>query len=324
MKKIFSLMLAVLMLVCLFAGCGEKSADKTTIKIAAISGPTGMGMVSLMEETALGNAKHDYKFTVVTDPTQIVGKITSKEFDIAAVPTNMASAIYKKTSGGVSVLALNTSGNLFIIEKNNTISQIADLRGKTIYATGQGANPEFILNYVLKKNGLTVGTDVEVQYVADAKALIGVLKQNDNAILLAPQPAATSILGAIEGSKAVIDMTKEFETAAGKKMYMGCIIVRNEFLQANELAVKEFLKEYEASVNVILNDNDKGAALCEKYEIIPQAAIAKKAIPTSGVCFVAGEEMKTALADYLAICLAEMPKLVGGELPGDDFYFTGK
>lgn len=324
MKKIFSLMLAVLMLVCLFAGCGEKSADKTTIKIAAISGPTGMGMVSLMEETALGNAKHDYKFTVVTDPTQIVGKITSKEFDIAAVPTNMASAIYKKTSGGVSVLALNTSGNLFIIEKNNTVSKIADLRGKTIYATGQGANPEFILNYVLKKNGLTVGTDVEVQYVADAKALIGVLKQNDNAILLAPQPAATSILGAIEGSKAVIDMTKEFETAAGKKMYMGCIIVRNEFLQANELAVKEFLKEYEASVNVILNDNDKGAALCEKYEIIPQAAIAKKAIPTSGVCFVAGEEMKTALADYLAICLAEMPKLVGGELPGDDFYFTGK
>ncbi|MBQ8303480.1 MAG: ABC transporter substrate-binding protein [Clostridia bacterium] len=324
MKKIFSLMLAVLMLVCLFAGCGEKSADKTTIKIAAISGPTGMGMVSLMEETALGNAKHDYKFTVVTDPTQIVGKITSKEFDIAAVPTNMASAIYKKTSGGVSVLALNTSGNLFIIEKNNTVSKIADLRGKTIYATGQGANPEFILNYVLKKNGLTVGTDVEVQYVADAKALIGVLKQNDNAILLAPQPAATSILGAIEGSKAVIDMTKEFETAAGKKMYMGCIIVRNEFLQANELAVKEFLKEYEASVNVILNDNDKGAALCEKYEIIPQATIAKKAIPTSGVCFVAGEEMKTALADYLAICLAEMPKLVGGELPGDDFYFTGK
>ncbi|MBE6770066.1 MAG: ABC transporter substrate-binding protein [Ruminococcaceae bacterium] len=324
MKKIFSLLLAVLMVVLVVAGCAPKQAEKTTMKIAAISGPTGMGMVSLMEETALGNAKHDYKFTVVTDPTQIVGKITSKEFDIAAVPTNMASAIYKKTSGGVSVLALNTGGNLFIIEKKNTVSKIADLKGKTIYATGQGANPEFILNYVLKSNGLTVGTDVEVEYVADAKALIGVAQQNDDAVLLAPQPAATSILGTIKGSKAVIDMTKEFETAAGKKMYMGCIIVRNEFLKENELAVKEFLKEYEASVNVILNDIEKGAALCEKYEIIPKAAVAKQAIPTSGVCFVAGEEMKTALADYLSICLAEMPKLVGGELPGDEFYFTGK
>ena len=324
MKKFFSVMLAVLMLTLCFVGCGEKTAEKTTMKIAAISGPTGMCMVSLMEETALGNAKHDYKFTVVTDPTQIVGKITSKEFDIAAVPTNMASAIYQKTSGGISVLALNTSGNLFIIEKNNTVSKIADLKGKTVYATGQGANPEFILNYVLKKNGLTVGTDVKVQYVADAKALVGVFKQNSDAILLAPQPAAASILGAIKGSKTVIDMTKEFENAAGKKMYMGCIVVRNEFLEQNELAVKEFLKEYEASVNVILNDVEKGAALCEKYEIIPQAAVAKRAIPTSGVCFVAGAEMKTALQEYLSICLAEMPKLIGGKLPGEEFYFGAK
>ena len=324
MKKVFSVALAVLMLVLCFAGCGEKVAQKTTMKIAAISGPTGMGMVSLMEQTALGNAKHDYKFTVVTDPTQVVGKITSKEFDIAAVPTNMASAIYQKTSGGISVLALNTSGNLFIIEKNNTVSKIADLKGKTVYATGQGANPEFILNYVLKKNGLTVGTDVKVEYVADAKALIGVFKQNEDAILLAPQPAAASILNAVKGSKTVIDMTKEFENAAGKKMYMGCIVVRNEFLKENELAVKEFLKEYETSVNVILNDAETGAALCEKYEIIPQAAIAKKAIPTSGVCYVDGGEMKTALQEYLSICLEEMPKLIGGKLPGEDFYYVAK
>ncbi len=322
MKKIFSLALVVLMLVTVFAGCG--AAPKTTMKIAVISGPTGMGAVSLMEKDNEGAAKHDYEFTVVTDPTQIVGKITSKEVDIAAVPTNMASALYQKTSGGVSVLALNTSGNLFIIEKNNTVSKIADLKDKTVYATGQGANPEFILNYVLKKNGLTVGTDVKVEYVADAKALIGVIKQNENAILLAPQPAAASILGAIEGSKTVIDMTKEFETAAGKKMYMGCIVVRNEFLENNKAAVNEFLKEYEESVNVILNDVETGAALCEKYEIIPQAAIAKKAIPTSGVCYVDGGEMKTALADYLAICLAEMPKLIGGKLPGEEFYYTAK
>ena len=322
MKKIFSLTLAVLMLVLVVAGCG--GAERTTIKIAAITGPTGMGMVSLMEKDTEGTAKHDYEFTVVTDPTQIVGKITSKEVDIAAVPTNMASAIYQKTSGGVSVLALNTSGNLFIIEKNNTISTIADLKGKTVYSTGQGANPEFILNYVLKKNNLTAGTDVQVEYVADAQALIAALKQNPDAILLAPQPAASSILANVEGSKTVIDMTAEFEKAANKKMYMGCIIVRNEFLEANKAAVNEFLKEYEASVNVILTDTETGAALCEKYEIIPKAAIAKKAIPTSGVCFVSGDEMKTALSEYLAICFEEMPKLIGGKLPGEEFYYTGK
>ena len=324
MKKTVSILLTLILVMGLFAGCGEPAAQRTTMNIYAIKGPTGIGMVSLMEADANGTAKHDYNFTVVGEPTAVIGKISSKEADIAAVPTNMASALYKKTSGGITVLALNTSGNLFIMEKGNTISSIADLKGKTVYSTGQGANPEFAINYILKKNNLTVGTDVKVEYLAQNDELVAKLKTNDDAILLAPQPAAATVLAKVEGSRLAIDMTKEFEKAAGTDMYMGCIVVRNEFLEKNEAAVKEFLKEYEASVKAVLEDTDGAATLCEKYQIIPSAAIAKKAIPQSGVCYVDGEDMKTALSAYLNICKAEMPKLIGGEVPGEAFYYTGK
>lgn len=322
MKKIVSILLALVFVVGLFAGCS--GAERTAMNVYAIKGPTGIGMVSLMEAKEKGEAKHDYNFTVVSDPSEVVGKITSKEADIAAVPTNMASAIYKKTSGAVTVLALNTSGNLFIMEKGNGINTIADLKGKTVYATGQGANPEFAINYILKKNNLTIGTDVKVEFVAQNDELIAKIKKNDDAILLVPQPAAATILSKVEGTRLAIDITKEFEKAAQTPMYMGCIIVRNEFLEANKAAVKEFVKEYEASVNAVLNDTDAAAALCEKYQIIPSAAIAKKAIPQSGVCYVDGEEMKTKLNAYLEICKSEMPKLIGGEVPVENFYYLDK
>ena len=322
MKKTVSILLTLILIVGLFAGCG--GAERTTMNVYAIKGPTGIGMVSLMEAKEKNETKHDYNFTVVSDPTEVVGKITSKEADIAAVPTNMASTLYKKTSGAITVLALNTSGNLFIMEKGNTINTIADLKGKTVYSTGQGANPEFAINYILKKNNLTIGTDVKVEFLAQNDELIAKIKKNDDAILLVPQPIAATALTKVEGTRLAIDVTEEFEKAAGTEMYMGCIIVRNEFLKANEAAVKEFIKEYKKSVEAVLNDNDTAATLCEKYQIIPSAAIAKKAIPQSGVCYVDGAEMKTKLNAYLEICKSEMPKLIGGEVPVESFYYLDK
>ena len=324
MKKTVSILLVLVLVVGLLAGCGERSSQRTAMNVYAIKGPTGIGLVSLMQADENGTAKHDYNFTVVAEPSEVIGKISSKEADIAAIPTNMASALYKKTSGGITVLALNTSGNLFIMEKGNEINSISDLKGKTVYSTGQGANPEFIINYILKKNNLNVGTDVKVEYLAQNDELVAKLKTNDNAILLAPQPAAATVLSKVEGSRLAIDMTDEFEKASGVNMYMGCIVVRNEFLKENEAAVKEFLNEYEASVNKVLNDTDGCATLCEKYQIIPAFKIAQKAIPESGVCYLDGEDMKIALSKYLKICLGEMPKLIGGEVPSEAFYYTGK
>lgn len=316
-------------MVLVFAGCGAKEPTKTpaadkTVKanVFMISGPTGIGAVNLMSADEAGTAKGDYEFTVVANPTEIVAKISNKEADIAAVATNMASTIYNKTNGGVTVLAVNTLGVLNVLTNGTEIKTLADLKGKKVYTTGQGANPEYVIDYLLEKNGVNPDTDVDLQFKAEGTELVSVWATDPTAVIIAPQPVASSVLAKYKGSKLAIDLTDEWDKVGeNSALMMGCVIVRNEFLNANKATVDLFLEEYEASIKKATEDLDGTAALCEKYGIVAKAAVAKKAIPASNICFVTGNEMKTKLSGYLAVLFAADKKAVGDKLPADDFYY---
>lgn len=331
MKKIISLLL-VLALVFVFAGCAAKQPTETpddaekTVKanVFMISGPTGIGAVNLMSADEAGTAKGDYEFTVVTAPTEIVAKISNKEADIAAVATNMASAIYNKTEGGVTVLAVNTLGVLNVLTNGTEINTLADLKGKKIYTTGQGANPEYVIDYLLTKNGVNPDSDVEMIFKAEGTELVTVWATDPDAVIIAPQPVASSILAKYTGSRLAIDLTDEWDKVGDNSaLMMGCVIVRNEFLEANKATVELFLEEYEASIKKANEDVQGTAALCEKYGIVAKAAIAQKAIPNCNICFVTRNEMKTKLSGYLAVLFAADKTSVGGKLPADNFYYGG-
>lgn len=328
MKKIISLLLVFIM-VFAFASCGKEPVgtdEDATVKanVFMISGPTGIGAVNLMEASKNGTAKGDYNFTVVTAPTEIVAKISNKEADIAAVATNMAASIYNRTSGGITVLAVNTLGVLNVLTNGTEITSLKDLKGKKVYTTGQGANPEYVIDYLLTKNGVNPETDLDLQFKAEGTELATIWATEPNAVIIAPQPVASSILAKYNGSKLAIDLTDEWEKLGDNSaLMMGCVIVRDEFLEQNKATVQLFLEEYEASIKKANQEVDSTAALCEKYGIVAKAGIAKKAIPLSNVCYVTGKEMKTNLSGYLAVLFAADKKAVGGKLPADDFYYEG-
>lgn len=330
MKKLVSLLL-VFVMVFAFASCGKKTetpqnAQEPTVKanVFMISGPTGIGAVNLMEADELGSAKGDYEFTVVAAPTEIVAKISNKEADIAAVATNMAATIYNRTNGGVTVLAVNTLGVLNVLTNGTEITSLADLKGKKVYSTGQGANPEYVIDYLLTKNGVNPDTDLDLQFKAEGTELVTIWATEPDAVIIAPQPVATSILNKYQGSKLAIDLTDEWDKVGdGSALMMGCVIVRNEFLQDHPATVKLFLEEYEESIKKTNSDVEGTATLCEKFGIVAKAALAKRAIPASNVCFVTGSDMKTKLSGYLAVLFAADKTAIGGKLPQDNFYYEG-
>ena len=223
----------------------------------------------------------------------------------------------------MTVLAVNTLGVLSLLGNGQEAASIADLAGKTIYAPGQGANPEYILRYVLitKQQRQTPGKDVTIQFVGEGSELLTVWQSDPDAVILAPQPVATSILMQNENAAKLFDMTEEWSKISGNQLMMGCVIVRNAFLQENPGAVELFLKEYAASIEKAQTDVEGTAALCEQYGLIPKAALAQKAIPSCGLTFVTGAEMETDLSAYLQVMYDADPKSVGGALPGDDFYY---
>lgn len=329
MKKFVSLLAAVLLVIGMLAGCdravGEDEYEAVDINITAIAGPTGVGLVQLMENQDAGKAANNYTFNVVSAPEQAVAAISNGSADIAAVPTNLASTLYTKTEGKVQVLALNTLGVLHILSNGEEIASVEDLKGKTIYTSGQGANPEYILKYVLENNGIDPEEDVTIEYVADNDTLATVIANGTAKVAMVPEPKASAVLMQNENVKRVLNMTEEWNKVSADDcvLVMGCVIARKEFVEQNPEAVEMFLKEYKASIEAVKADVEAAATLCETYGIIPKAALAKLAIPNCGLTFTDLGVMRHYLEAYLNVLYDYNPATIGGQLPAEDFYYVG-
>lgn len=324
MSKVVSALLCVALLAGVLAGCGTK--EKAELSVVAMTGPTGIGMVKLMSDSEAGETDVNYTFELVGAADEITGKIVNKEVDIAAVPCNLASVLYNKTQGEISVLAVNTKGVLYILEAGGgtSIQSVADLAGKTIVSTGKGTTPEYTLNYILSSNGINPETDVTIEYKSEATEVVAALKQGLCDVAMLPQPMVTAAKAQVEGVRVALDITEEWakiQGETGTELITGCVIVRNEVLENNKKAVDAFLADYKASIAYVNENVADAAKLVAEYGIIANAAIAEKAIPACNITFMGGEEMKANMEGYLGVLAAANPKAVGGALPSEAFYY---
>lgn len=325
MKKVVSVFLALLMVLSLAACTGNEEeqtpAQKTAIRMATLKGPTGIGTAKLMADNDAGTAANQYTVTLCTDPTEVVSGIVAGTYDVAACPLNMASVLYNKTNGNIQMLAINTLGTMYLLSTQE-LTDISELAGKTIISAGQGATPEYVLNYLLEKNGLTDKVTVEYKSEhAEVATLAAAATADDDTFYLLPEPNVTSALLQNSALKNVLDLSKAFETASGVSLAMGCIVAKKDFVQQNKAAIDAFLAEYQKSVEYTSTNLDDTATLCETYGIIPKAAVAKQAIPRCSIAFVTGSEMKTVATENLNVLLAASAQSVGGKLPGDGFWY---
>lgn len=298
-------------------------AEDEKVRVAMLKGPTGLGAAKLMEEK---KDSATMEFTVCAEPTEVVALLTGEKVDIAALPTNMASTLYHKTDGDIQLLALNTLGVLYILENGESVNSLADLAGKKLLATGQGANPEFVLNYLLEENGLTAGEDVEVEWLSSDEVSAR-MAAGEAGLCMLPVPAATSVLMQNSDVRAAVDLNDAWtEAGAEGALTMGCVVVRTEFAQQNPEAVEAFLEEYEASIAYMSDpaNLDSAAALAETYGIVPKAAVAKRALPDANLCFITGDDMMADIQGYYQVLAAADPASIGGSIPDGAFYFDYK
>lgn len=325
MKKGISLLLAVLLVLSL-AACGANtdgnaSDTKTVVRMATLKGPTGIGTAKLWADDDAGKTKNDYTVTLCTDPTEVLNGVVEGSYDVAAVSLNMASVLYNKLNGGVQILAINTLGTLYMLSTQD-LADISALEGKTVVTAGQGATPEYVLNYLLEKNGLTDKVTVEFKSEhAEVATLAAAAGADDQTIYMLPEPNVTASLLQNQALKTVLDVSSAFESASGVSLAMGCIVAKKEFVEQNKDAVDAFLTEYKASVAYTETNLDDTATLCETYGIIPKAAVAKQAIPRCSITCVTGTDMQKIATENLNVLLAASPKAIGGALPADDFWY---
>lgn len=298
---------------------GEASDD--VLRVGSLKGPTTMGLVNLMSEVESG-AKNGYSFEMQSQPDVIMSELVSGKLDIALLPANVAAVAYNKTKHGVSAIDINTLGVLYCVTGDENIKSVKDLAGKTVLSTGQGASPEYVLNYLLEKNGVT---DCDVQFKSEATEIAALLKQDPAQIAILPQPFVTVATAQNDQLKVAFSLTDEWKNVSpDSKLLTGVTVVRNEVLENRAAEVDQFIADHQASTEKAATDVDATAELVAKYGIIAKAPVAKKALPNCNIVAIAGDEMKTDLAGYLQVLFDANPKSVGGTMPDDDFYYLQK
>lgn len=296
-----------------------------TVRGMVLSGTTGFGMAHLMQQSANGATAVKYDISVEADASLINAALIQGSVDIAALPTNAASVVFNKSQGKIQLLALNTRGVLYLLDNGNGITSFADLKGKTVYVPAQ--NPSFIFRYLCEKNGLVVGKDITIDdttYAAPAELQANVASGNVTLAVL-PEPMVTITKANNKDVKTVLDLTAEWDKVSpAGSLVQGCIVVRKEFAEQYPTVVAQFLKDYETSINYLIENPKQASEMIAAQGIFAKAAVAEKAIPNCNVCFVAGEEMKSAMSAFLEIMHGVAPASVGGAIPGDDFYYIAK
>lgn len=323
MHRKLTLVLTVLALCAgLFAQPASEAvtSDATPVRVAALKGPTAMGLVQLMDESGAGTVDgNDYSFSIVASPTEMTPMIVRGEVDIAALPANLASVLYNNTDGGVQVLAVNTLGVLYIVQHGDDVSSVQDLAGKTIYASGKGSTPEYALSYILEEAGLA--DSVTVEWKSEHAECVAAIVNDSDAVALLPQPFVTTAMMQDPSIRVALDLNDAWaEVSPDSALITGVIVARTAFVEANGEAVDSFLAQYRESTDYANSDVAGAAALVGKYDIVPEA-VALKALPECNIVCITGDEMEADLSSYLTVLYEANPASVGGALPAEDFYY---
>ena len=340
MKKTLIILSALCLLLALFAGCGTvntepspssspaagENADLGGVKLATLKGSTTIGLVKLLDDAAAGSLNYTVDNTVYGTADEINTLLINGDIDMAALPCNVASILYNKTQGAVQIAAINTLGVLSVLEVGDSIKSFADLKGKTIYSTGKGTTPEYVLNAILTANGIDPEKDVTIEYKSESTEIAALLTGEtavDGAVAVLPQPYATTVLMTNEKARIALDLTAEWENAGLEgKLVTGVLVVRKDFAEANADLMSAFLSDYADSVAWVNSNADAAAELIVAAGIVAKAPIAVKALPYCNVVFESGEDMINDVNAYLGILYAQNPSSIGGALPDENIFYT--
>ena len=326
------------------AGSTSPAGRATTVRIGALQGPTGMGLVGLMDAAGaltapqdaadspvgsdpagIGEPENTYAFTLAGSADELAPQLIQGELDMLCVPANLAATLYQKTEGALAVLCVNTLGVLDIVETGDTVHAITDLAGRTIYSAGRGSTPQYALEYLLRANGVDPATDVSIQWASEHAECLAALQNDPSIVCMLPQPFATSALAKVEGARIALDLTdvwNETAAAAGtaSQLITGVAVARRTFIDEHPAAVEELLDAYGQSVAFVNRDPATAAQLIEAAGIIA-APVAEKAVPYCNIVCMTGAEMRNALEGYLETLFEADAASVGGSMPADDFYY---
>lgn len=334
MKKLTALLIVLSLVLLATGGCGTGKAGKkqtetakqapknVTVRVAALKGPTAVGMVKLFEDKPALGQNIAASYQVVESPDLLMARLASGEVDLATLPTNLAAILYNKGMP-YQLAAISSWGVNYVVSNGVVVNSLADLKGKKVYVFGKGTTPDVVLRYVLSRNGIDAAKDVELDYTLGQVELAQSLIAGRVSLAVLPEPWVTQALKGNPKVKMVVDLQEEWQKVQGDRIPLPqtCLVVKKDLAQKQPEAVGAFLEAYAASLDWVNRNPAAAGALVQKHGIGMKAAVAEAAIPRCNFRYEDAAGSREAVNSYLQVLFNFSPQTVGGKLPDNAFYY---
>ena len=303
---------------------GEQAAGQSetmNISIGVLKGPSGIGIIKLVAElkTLPQNVSLDYM--IVADPLEMLTRLTSGELQAGLLPLNVAAKLYTKGSG-YPLAAIPGLGALYILSRDSSINDWQDLAGKTVYAHGKGATPDYLFHYFLNVKGID-SESVFLNFSIPAPQLAPMAAAGKVDTVLLPQPFVSLVMMKSPDMTIRLDLQKTWMEVQGASMPypITAFVVSPQLAAKRPKAWTALMDAYSQSISWVLANPDQAAALVDKHGILA-AGPAKMAIPDCGLVFIPAHKARPEVEASLQVLLDADPISVGGALPDDGFYLA--
>ena len=323
-RKRMALLLSAVLVLSVLVGCTKPEAVapapdslSAPLNVGTLMGPTGMGMAGLF-----GREDEGFMMNLYDAPDQCMAGLLNGDLDVAAIPSNVAAVLNNKTEGGIRLLGVNTGGVLYVLSNNaEPVSSLADLKGKTVYASGMGGVPEYAFKALMEKEGLAED-DIELIWINSHADVVSTLI-SQGGYALVPEPQVTVAGTKADTVKVDLDINAMWKESFGYDLPMGVIACRAEIADNRADDLGYFLREYNKVLEGYNADKDAAAETIANAGILPAAGVAKAAMPRCNIMLETGiAHAKDILTPLYETLFSFNPQSVGGSIPGDDFYFN--
>ncbi len=194
MKKLIVLALLIIALLCLaVTGCGEPGSEALTkVELCEVThsifyAPQYVALTQgFFEEEGLA-----IQLTNGQGADKVMTAVLTGQADIGFAGPEASVYVYNEGGedyGVVFAQLTNGDGTFLMGRQPEPDFKWTDLKGKTIIGGRKGGMPAIVLQYVLEKNGLTVGKDVFIDTTMQFAAMPGAFMggQGDYVILFEP------------------------------------------------------------------------------------------------------------------------------------------
>lgn len=319
MGRIKPLVLLIMGLVLLVILPGvETSGTKPTVRIAGLSGISGLAMVKLIPETKIGGWPVSH--SILKSPDLLAGKIISGEVDLAALPMNTAAILYNK-GASIQVAAVIGWGVMYLIG-NTELENWAELKGKEILVPAKGSVPDLLLRYLLIQNNVDPEKDLSIRYVGSPVELAHLSASGAASLALLPEPWVTEVMERNPQIKIRLDLQKEWQRIEkqGQTYPQTCIVINKKFVSDVPEFTDRYLKELDQAIRWLNRNPEQAGSLAEKYVRISAAAV-RRGLPRYNLNFKTARESRREIEGFL-LRLAEIePNAIGGKLPDEKIYY---